>query len=222
MRRHRIAPFLVAAALVTGVASIAAGGSSEESRHPYDPACAWGRVSNGRGILVRCLTRAEGEALAVKPAPAQSAKPPEPKPSATGAEKKKPPTDKKQPAPPNEPSSKSKPKKATSVLKAVHVENGTLPKAKARLSKAVTRFNDCVAKHGGMSDGSGSVHVRFMVRERGIAEGVQVAKRRGISKEAANCVAHVVERRSVGLPSAPILAATAVIEFTAITSKKSQ
>ena len=50
-------------------------------RYPFDPVCPWGRVADGRGLLVRCLDAAEARRLgaarssapAASPAPAAAA-----------------------------------------------------------------------------------------------------------------------------------------------------
>src|SRR5262245_20267823 len=34
-------------------------GADEASRYPYDPVCAWGRLADGKGMLVRCIRREE-------------------------------------------------------------------------------------------------------------------------------------------------------------------
>ncbi len=70
--------------------------------------------------------------------------------------------------------------------------------------------------NGGLKDGRGEVQVRFLVRQRGRAEGVSVAKRTGVSAEAARCVSEVVDRRYVGVPEAPIVGATVLIKFAKV------
>jgi hypothetical protein len=70
-----------------------------------------------------------------------------------------------------------------------------------------------VLDHGGMKDRSGQVDVRFLVRSKGIAEGVSVQKRVNVSAEAARCIAEIVDRRRVGVPDAPLVGATVVIKF---------
>ena len=67
--------------------------------------------------------------------------------------------------------------------------------------------------NGGLREKEGEVQVRFLLRQRGRAEGVSVAKRVGVSAEAARCVSEVVDRRYVGVPEAPIVGATVVIKF---------
>jgi hypothetical protein len=82
-----------------------------------------------------------------------------------------------------------------------------------KLSQPKARYAKCVADHGGLKDRSGTVDVRFLVRSKGIAEGVSVQKRVNVSPEAARCVAEVVDRRRVGVPDAPLVGATVTIKF---------
>ncbi len=52
---------LAVAALASAQSSPAV---SVKARYPYDPACAWGRIANGKGMLVRCLSEQEAVARA--------------------------------------------------------------------------------------------------------------------------------------------------------------
>src|SRR5436190_5971218 len=54
-------------------------------RYPFDPVCPWGRVADGRGMLVRCLEPAEAQRLAAPARPAMPA-PALPAPAAAPAE----------------------------------------------------------------------------------------------------------------------------------------
>jgi len=72
----------------------------------------------------------------------------------------------------------------------------------------------CVQKNGGLSGKTGEVSVRFLVRAKGVAEGVSVAKRTNLSKEAAQCVAEVIDRRRVGTPESPMVGATVLVKFS--------
>jgi hypothetical protein len=164
---------------------------SSASRYPYDPVCEWGRLADGRGMLIRCLTRAEAASL-------------------KGAGRS--PSRARSPGAATSPSAAGKQKLGVSVGP-VHAEHGQLPQAASKLKRAEDRFRACVSDNGGLTRQQGEVHVRFLVRERGRAEGVSVAKRRSLSAAAAKCVADVVDRRSVGLPEAPIVAATLVVKF---------
>jgi hypothetical protein len=88
------------------------------------------------------------------------------------------------------------------------VDTGELPLAVKKLSEPKDRYLECVNKNGGLQADSAEVQVRFLVRERGRAEGVSVAKSKGMSAAAARCIADVVDRRYVGYPAAPIVGAT--------------
>jgi hypothetical protein len=58
------------------------------------------------------------------------------------------------------------------------------------------------------------VELRFLVQERGRAEGVSLKKRRGLGDAAAKCIADVVDRRFVGYPEEPAVGATLVVTIT--------
>jgi hypothetical protein len=196
---------LAGAFLGAGAWALAQPGDST-SRYPYDPACPWGRISNGRGMIVRCISRQEAEQLfARSSAPGGSA-------AASGA-------------PPASAAAASAGAASSAVAVAVpdpgltvsvgpvRADEGKLPLAEKKLAAPRDRYAECVAKAGGLSGPSGEVHVRFLVRARGRAEGVSVAKRVGVTPEAARCVAEVVDRRPVGTPDVPMVGATVVIKF---------
>jgi hypothetical protein len=92
-------------------------------------------------------------------------------------------------------------------------DTGELPEAQVQLRKVQDRYAQCVVNNGGLEGLQGRVTVRFLVRERGRAEGVAVKDRQGVSLAAAKCVAEVVDRRFVGYPAAPIVGATLSIDF---------
>jgi hypothetical protein len=94
----------------------------------------------------------------------------------------------------------------------VTAEEGTLGVGKLGAPK--DKYVACVQKNGGLSGKTGEVSVRFLVRGKGIAEGVSVSKRSNMSKEAAQCVAEVVDRRRVGTPESPMVGATVLVKFT--------
>lgn len=191
------------------------GGPAEAQRYPFDPSCAWGRLSDGRGLFVRCLTRDEAERL-TKSAP--TAAPVKSAPSAV-------------PTPPSTASSSSAPAVAnasevadtatngsqaakeplSAELVSVIADEGELPLAKRKLASPHERYAQCVMEHGGLKGASGQVEVRFLVRERGRAEGSSVEKFQGMSEAAAACIAQVVDRRQTGTGAAPVVGATAVI-----------
>lgn len=189
-------------------------------RYPFDPLCRWGRISDGHGMLVRCLEPAEATALAQGPQasaavavvppnalpPSASLVPPvasAPVPStpATNAER------------PSSAGSARAQNAAVSQIGPLSVDTGNLPIALAELRKPKQRYADCVNQNGGVTGGRGRVEIRFLVRELGRAEGVLVKSREGVSLEAAKCIAGVIDRRNVGYPEAPIVGATIAVDL---------
>jgi len=185
-------------------------------RYPFDPVCPWGRVADGRGILVRCLDAAEAQRLATR---APAAAPPTVAPAAAAASS---PVLAAEPRRPSEapPLAASAPAPRMSSRKvslervsAARADTGELPEARTQLLRANERYVQCVESNGGLSASPASITLRFLVRERGRAEGVTVKERRGLSLAAAKCVANVVDRRFVGYPAAPIVGADLTIDF---------
>jgi len=197
---------------VLGLAAVdlwAAPGSSQargpegEQRYPYDPVCSWGRLADGRGMLVRCLKEDDVTALTTPAAEKREPAPVEAKPgTATPTEPEKEPA--------------AKPEREITIDKVgpIVVDSGELPLAVKKLSEPKDRYLECVRKNGGLQAESAEVQVRFLVRERGRAEGVTVGKAKGMTGEAAKCIADVVDRRYVGYPAAPIVGATLPIVVT--------
>ena len=177
-----------------GLQSIA--GADNPQRYPFDPACPWGRLGDGHGMLIRCLKPAEASQLLRLDGSAQPST--KPAPSSDGAAVT--------PAPATQPSSAQR-LQVDSVGPAI-ADAGELPLAGSKLSLPKDRYIECVNKHGGLSAKQGKVVVRFLVRERGRAEGVAVKSHSGMSADAAKCIADVVDRRYVGYPAAPIVGAT--------------
>ena len=168
------------------------------NRYPFDPACNWGRLANGRGMIVRCLTEKEAAQLAAT----QVATPPAPSPSTS----------------PPATEAQVPPKKSPDALEAdvvsVTADEGTLAIARKKLRVPKDQYARCVADNGGLTAEAGEVSVRFLVRERGRAEGASVDKRQGMSDAAARCIAGIVDRRPVGTPEGPVVGATVVIRVS--------
>lgn len=178
---------LGAALLLESVAS-----ADNPSRYPYDPVCPWGRLSDGHGMMLRCLEAGEATALLSR----------EPRLSQEPAEAKAQPID---------------PAKQDIRVSKVHeakANEGELPLAAKKLREATDRYVTCARKNGGLTQAGATVVVSFLVRERGRAEGVGVKEATGLSTEAAKCIADVVDRRYVGYPSQPIVGATIKIELS--------
>jgi hypothetical protein len=154
-------------------------------------------------MLVRCLVQSEATQLLGSVAP-----PPATKPGAS-----EPPPSQPKPSPP--PVAEAPKRTITAELGPVVVDTGALPLAVKKLGAAKSKFVECVEKNGGMSGPSAEVQVKFLVRERGRAEGVSLGKFKGLSRAAGSCVAHVVDRREVGYPEADVVGASLVLRFTA-------
>src|SRR5690606_29834311 len=154
-------------------------------RYPYDPACAWGRIANGQGMLHRCISKDEAQSL-LQQSPSELA--------ATGT----------LPTAPPEPEVKEAPPRAfTLTVGPIEAEEGEM--TVGALDKPVDRYRSCIEENGGLEAAQGKIIVRFLVRaERGRAEGTELDSFEGVSKKAAQCVASVVDRRRVGTPSVPL------------------
>ena len=222
---------LPAASLLLAFGALASGETADALllRYPYDPACPWGRIGNGKGLIVRCLTEPEAQGLragtlapvggtlpvasvASAPNPAANGSsapsvvvPPAAASSATPALAVEPSADADAGAP--SPSDE----KLDVTVGPVTADSGTLGIGK--LGAAREKYVKCVNDNGGLKEATGEVQVRFLLRAKGRAEGVSVAKRVGLSTEAARCVSEVVDRRYVGVPDAPLVGATVVIKF---------
>jgi hypothetical protein len=183
-------------------------GESVESlirRYPYDPACLWGRLANGKGTVVRCLTEKEAGAIPAAPTPAPLAASAPASTEAAAADAATP-----APAPSTE----------MTTTKGIQVTVGPVTADKGelgigKLGAPKDRYAKCVEDNGGLKGATGEVHVRFLVRSKGVAEGVSVQKRQNVTAEAAHCIAEVVDRRRVGVPDEPLVGATVVIKLSA-------
>jgi hypothetical protein len=196
--RYRWAWFAVGLAAL-GTFGLRTAAAESPERYPYDPACAWGRLADGHGMLIRCLEPAEASHLLQQPS-APAAKPATTSAAAGSA------------APPAATSAANS-KLTVSNIGPVQADSGELPLAVKKLSLPKDRYIECVQRNGGLTASTAKVVVRFLVRERGRAEGVSVKSFQGVSAEAARCIADVVDRRYVGYPAAPIVGATIPIEL---------
>lgn len=163
-----------------GLASVRSTGASDQP-FPYDPLCRWGRLSDGKGFLIRCLTKEDTDSLRNPkvPKPAES-------PEAITED-------------------------LEVVLGPITAEVGGFPKGVASLDKGQPKYQACMKEHGGITAKEGRVEVRFLVRGRGRAEGAVAKKHSGMSEAAAKCIADVVDRRFVGYPEQEIVGATLVV-----------
>jgi hypothetical protein len=222
--KRPVAILLGFAALATGAVAVAEAEDALLKRYPYDPACAWGRVGNGKGMVVRCISEEEAKALRSPTTAPVTAKPTAPTSapvvgSGKAPAEATPPPSSTETAPTApaeaEPAPSADAEAALEVtVGPVAADEGTLGVGKLGAPK--DKYSACVQKNGGLSGKAGEVQVRFLVRSKGVAEGVSVAKRTNLSKEAAQCVADVIDRRRVGTPESPMVGATVLVKFTKI------
>jgi len=197
---------LVVALLAFGGIALGTAAAFSESiegllrRYPYDPACSWGRLANGKGTVLRCLTEQEAASVGLNVAAAPALPAANSAPAASAA-------------PVSSADAAPKPSRFEITVGPVVADKGELGVGKLGAPK--DRYVKCLEDNGGLLKGeSGEVHVRFLVRSKGIAEGVSVQKRVNVSPEAARCIAEVVDRRHVGVPEEPLVGATLQLKIT--------
>ncbi len=222
--RRRVIKRTFALACAAGllVPLVGAADPATEARYPFDPACPWGRIANGKGMIARCLSEAEAKnLLAPRPAPAKPPVAATPTPATPAAVPAPVAPGTATPAPAAPPPVATPPEEAPAPLaKTVRVEVGPiLPEegelALGALHKPLDKYRECVEQNGGLSGKSGEVQVHFLVRgERSRAEGVEVTQVKGVSQAAASCIADVVDRRRTGTPSVPMVGATLVFKIS--------
>jgi len=206
-QRIVISSLAFSAALLAAFAAMSESAESLLRRYPFDPACSWGRLANGKGTVVRCLSENEAATLAAAPAPA---------PPAVTAASSTPAPATSAPAPATtDPSQKVG--KFEITVGPVLADKGELGVGKLGAPK--DRYAKCLEDNGGIKGDSGEVHVRFLVRSKGIAEGVSVQKRFNVGPEAARCIAEVVDRRHVGVPDEPLVGATLIVKIARVSDR---
>lgn len=86
-------------------------------------------------------------------------------------------------------------------LDSVTFGNGEVPRAQRSLERLADKeLSACATENGGVS-GQGTVELKFLVRARGRAEGVELGRTRNVPPEVAKCLAFTLARRPVGAPS---------------------
>lgn len=168
--------------------SVAGGGPGIKSNRD-DTLCPWGRLGDGRGTLVRCLTVDEARTLA------KSAK----GETETGAGAAT--------------VTSEEPTAIVAVVNSVVFEGESILSAKQNLASLAPDYQSCVARHGGLRHEAGEVRIRFHIDSRGVARDASVSRRRVVSMQAATCVAGIVGHRFVGVPKSKASVGTLVIHF---------
>lgn len=169
--------------------SSAPDGDDHAKSNRHDELCSWGRLSDGHGKLVRCLTGDEARTLA------NTAK----RDTGTGAD----------PAMVKS----EEPTAIVGVVRRVVFEGESISTAKQHLTSLVPEYQSCIAHHGGLRREAGEVRIRFHVDSRGVAREPSVSRRRFVSVQAARCVAGIVGHRFVEAPKSKATVGTVVIQF---------
>jgi hypothetical protein len=154
-------------------------------------------------MLVRCISAEEAQRLLSTPPATTPPTTPAPQPSNTPTTT----------AAGTGGSSNAKTEELVAELFSVTADEGQLPLAQKKLGVPLDRYQNCVKSNGGLLATSAEVQVKFLVRERGRAEGATAEKFQGMTEAAAQCIADVVDRRPTGAPEAPVVGATAIIRI---------
>jgi hypothetical protein len=172
--------------------STEATGEACTTSNRRDRLCPWGRLSDGHGKLLRCLSLDESHSLP-KTANGETGTR---APTATGASEL--------------------PSEVTAIVNSVVFEGGTIPSAKQNFASSASDYQTCVTTHGGLRHGAAELRIRFHVDARGLARDASVSRRRFISVQAARCVSRIVDHHLVGSPTSKANVGTLLIQFTRI------
>jgi hypothetical protein len=189
-------PISLVFALGLGIPTAALATGDQASRYPFDPVCPWGRLSNGKGMLHRCISEDEARALATAPAPT-----PAKKEGAQGTSAEAPRGKSENPESVTPPA-----RNYDLTLGPISAEQGDI--TIGRLDVPLDLYRKCIDDNGGLKEASGQIVVKFLVRaERVRAEAASVESYEHVTAKAAECIAGVVDRRQVGTPSVPLTGA---------------
>lgn len=90
-------------------------------------------------------------------------------------------------------------------------QNGEVPHARAALERIKKDFAKCAVMEPGPAEGT--VEFRFIVRAPGKAEGVDVARVKGVSANIVRCATAALTLRSVGAPSSEPVGVILTVRF---------
>lgn len=155
------------------------GNSPDDAGAPdKDPKCPYGSLEDPHRGFVRCLAPEERDAGWLPPPP--------------------------QNAPVSDAGATLPPNGAPPIVEAgkPKFDGGEVPKLDKALEKANADMVKCIGDNGGLTGASGSFKVKFLVRPRGRAEGVDVSAVKGVTTAAATCVEKLWKNRAVGEPTA--------------------
>jgi hypothetical protein len=160
-----------------------------EETNLHDAICAWGRLGDGRGDLVRCLSSEEASNLR------RLSK----RDERSNAEATVTPTRESSPV--------------EVIINTVFFQGEHIASAKQNLATLAADYRNCILSHGGLRRASGELRIRFHVDPRGLARDASVSRRRFVSRQAGRCVARVVEHRFVGALKSKGTVGTLIMHF---------
>src|SRR5690606_34654153 len=147
-RTMRLSLTFFALCLVLPAAALATG--DKASRYPFDPVCPWGRLSNGKGMLHRCISEEEARVLATAAAPTRK--------EGTKETSQETPREKAESPQPASPTARS----YDLTVGPISAEHGDI--TVRRLDVPMELYRKCIDENGGLKEASGQVVVKFLVR----------------------------------------------------------
>ena len=92
--------------------------------------------------------------------------------------------------------------------------SGEVPRLSSSLAELLPRVARCVVDAGGLEGERGLIEVKFLVRARGRAEGVETPTLRGVSAEAGRCVRLLLRDRYLGAPTDEPVGVAVALQLT--------
>lgn len=103
--------------------------------------------------------------------------------------------------------------KAQALFDEPSFEGGDVPKAKETLEKFTKAVEKCVDDAGGVGPKGATIKIQFLVRMKGIAEGIDVLGATGLEEKPGKCVRDVFKKKPIGTPSSDPVGVTFTITF---------
>ena len=95
----------------------------------------------------------------------------------------------------------------------VSFENGAVGHVQKFLENKTDAMEACVADNGGLHRPATRVKLMFLVRPRGIAEGMIISSARNVPPRVVSCVKKLIEHQHVGTPSNDPVGVTVLLEL---------
>lgn len=108
---------------------------------------------------------------------------------------------------------------ATATFDDPKFEGGEIADVKETLEKLKKKAEKCVDDGGGVGEKGATIKIQFLVRAKGIAEGIDVLDASGLDEKPGKCVRDVFKKKTIGTPSSDPVGVTFTITFTADPSR---